>query len=42
MPLSARRAFKRVISGIKTVALLHQKKRRKDNLGTLKQNIVSG
>jgi len=33
LPISARRAFKRVLSAIKTIALLHQKQRRRDDLG---------
>jgi hypothetical protein len=35
LPLSARRAFKRAISGIKTVALLHQFQREKDEYGRI-------
>ena len=35
LPLSARRAFKRVISAIKTVALLHQFQREKDDYGRI-------
>jgi hypothetical protein len=35
LPLSARRAFKRNISGIKTVALLHQFQREKDEYGRI-------
>jgi len=35
LPLSARRAFKRVISGIKTIALLHQFQREKDEYGRI-------
>jgi hypothetical protein len=35
LPLSARRAFKRVISAIKTVALLHQFQREKDDSGRI-------
>jgi DNA primase len=33
LPLSTRRAFKRVLSAIKTIALLHQKQRSRDDLG---------
>jgi hypothetical protein len=35
LPLSARRSFKRVISAIKTVALLHQFQREKDEYGRM-------
>ena len=33
LPLSARRSFKRVLSAIKTMTLLHQKQRRRDEQG---------
>ena len=33
LPISARRAFKRVLSAIKTIALIHQKQRERDDLG---------
>ena len=33
LPVSARRAFKRVLSGIKTITLLYQKQRRRDEQG---------
>jgi len=35
LPISARRAFKRVLAGIKTVTILHQKQRSKDDQGRL-------
>jgi len=33
LPISARRAFKRVMSVVKTITIIHQKQRRKDDLG---------
>ena len=33
LPISARRAFKRVLSAIKTIALIHQKQRERDDMG---------
>jgi len=35
LPISTRRAFKRVLSGIKTITILHQKQRNKDDQGRL-------
>ncbi len=35
LPISARRSFKRVLAAIKTVTLLYQKQRRKDDQGRL-------
>jgi hypothetical protein len=35
LPISARRAFKRVLVSIKTISLLHQKQREKDDQGRL-------
>jgi hypothetical protein len=35
LPLSARRSFKRVLSSIKTMTILYQKQRSKDNQGRL-------
>jgi len=33
LPIAARRAFKRVLSVVKTIATIHQKQRRKDDMG---------
>ena len=35
LPISSRRAFKRVLATIKTIALIHQKKRRRDDMGNV-------
>ena len=35
LPISARRAFKRVLSAIKTIALIHQKQRSQDEMGRI-------
>ena len=35
LPISSRRAFKRVLATIKTIALIHQKQRRKDDMGNV-------
>ena len=33
LPIASRRAFKRVLATIKTIALIHQKQRRRDDMG---------
>lgn len=35
LPISARRAFKRVLSAVKTIALIHQKQRSQDEMGRI-------
>ena len=35
LPISSRRAFKRVLATIKTIALIHQKQRRRDDMGNV-------
>ena len=35
LPISARRAFKRVLATIKTIALIHQRQRRRDDMGNV-------
>jgi hypothetical protein len=35
LPISSRRAFKRVLATIKTIALIHQKQRRRDDVGNV-------
>ncbi|MDB4304104.1 hypothetical protein N9934_04885 [Desulfosarcina sp.] len=40
LPISARRSFKRVLSGIKTITLLHQKQRSRDEQGRFLADIL--
>ncbi len=35
LPISSRRAFKRVLTTIKTIALIHQRQRRRDDMGNV-------
>jgi hypothetical protein len=35
LPISSRRAFKRVLATIKTIALIHQRQRRRDDMGNV-------
>jgi DNA primase len=35
LPITARRAFKRVLTTIKTIALIHQRQRRRDDMGNV-------
>lgn len=35
LPIASRRAFKRVLATIKTIALIHQKQRRRDDMGNV-------